>query len=65
MLISAFATTIFTVDNLGFHWVKLKPTGPKALLQHFQHVPGFFLTTAVHQTIISISTPGCIRVMNL
>jgi len=58
-----FAASIFTVNDLGFHRMKFKSTGLKALFQYFQHVLGFRLATAMHQTIIGVATPRCIRVM--
>ena len=60
-----FAASIFTVNDLGFHRMKFKSTGLKALFQYFQHVLGFRLATAVNQTITGITTPNYIRVMFL
>jgi len=42
---------------------EVQVTGLKALFQYFQHVLGFRLATAMHQTIIGVATPRCIRVM--
>lgn len=58
-----FAASIFTVNDLGFNRMKFKSTGLKALFQYVQHVLGFRLATAMHQTIIGVATPWCIRVM--